>query len=218
MARFDLCVITAHAERPRRGHVDVARAALEGGATMIQLREKDLSTRALLELAEQIGALTREHSAAFVVNDRVDVALAAEADGVHLGMEDMPIATARRLLGAERLIGASVDDPADARRAEAAGADYLGVGPVFATGSKADAGDPIGLGPIGEIKRAVSIPVLAIGGLTCDNVENVIRAGADGIAVISAVTEAADMVAATRALRDCVQKTRRNSGEQERYE
>ncbi len=185
---------------------------------MIQLREKGLPTRALLELAEQVRALTREHSAAFVVNDRVDVALAAEADGVHLGMEDMPLAAARRLLGAERLIGASVGDPAEAGQAEAAGASYLGVGPVFATGSKADAGDPIGLGAVSEIKRAVSIPVLAIGGLTCDNVEKVIEAGADGIAVISAVAGAADMVAAARALRERVQKTRRDLEEQERYQ
>jgi thiamine-phosphate pyrophosphorylase len=163
MVCFDLCVITAQAERPRRGHVDVARAALEGGATIIQLREKELPGRAMLELAEQIRALTREHGAAFVVNDRVDIVLAAEADGAHLGVDDMPIAAARRLLGAERLIGASVDNPSDAAEAQAAGASYLGVGPVFPTGSKADAGDAIGLGPIGAIKRTVSIPVLAIG-------------------------------------------------------
>jgi thiamine-phosphate pyrophosphorylase len=208
MVCFDLCVITAQAERPRRGHVDVARAALEGGATIIQLREKELPGRAMLELAEQIRALTREHGAAFVVNDRVDIVLAAEADGAHLGVDDMPIAAARRLLGAERLIGASVDNPSDAAEAQAAGASYLGVGPVFPTGSKADAGDAIGLGPIGAIKRTVSIPVLAIGGLTCDNVEGVIRAGADGIAVISAVAGAADMAAAARALRECVSSAR----------
>ncbi len=204
MVSFDLCVITARVQRPRRGHVEVARAALEGGATMIQLREKDLPTRPLLGLATEICSLCREHGAAFVVNDRVDIALVVEADGVHVGMDDMPIAAARRLLGKDALIGASVDNPTDAAEAQAAGASYLGVGPIFPTGSKADAGRAIGMEPLAQIKRAVAIPVLAIGGLTCDNVGSVIRAGADGIAVISAVAGAEDMAAAARALRECL--------------
>ncbi len=215
MVSFDLCVITSQVEHLQRGHVGVARAALEGGATIIQLREKNLPTRALLGLAAEISDLCRDRGAAFVVNDRVDIALAAEADGVHLGMDDMPIAVARRLLGAGRLIGASVDDPADAAEAQAAGASYLGVGPIFPTGSKADAGRAIGTQPLAEIKRAVAIPVLAIGGLTCDNVDSVIRAGADGIAVISAVAGADDMAAAARALRERVSRARRGSDEQE---
>jgi thiamine-phosphate pyrophosphorylase len=208
MISFDLCVITTRVEQLRRGHVDVARAALDGGATIIQLREKDFPTRAMLEMAEEVRRMCRERGGAFIVNDRVDIALAAEADGVHLGPDDMPIAAARRLLGGDALVGASVDNAADARQAEADGASYLGVGPIFPTGSKDDAGEAIGTQPIAEIRSAVAIPVLAIGGLTCDNVHGVIRAGADGIAVISAVAGADDMAAAARALRACVSSAR----------
>jgi len=215
MVNFDLCVITREVQNLQRGHLEVARAALQGGATIIQLRDKRLSGRALLELAEALRELTRAHGATFIVNDRVDIALASASDGVHLGDEDIPIAVARRLLGPEAVIGASVDNPRQARAAEAAGASYLGVGPVFATGSKPDAGAAIGLVPIGEITRAVTIPVLAIGGLTCDNVRRVVEAGADGIAVISAVAEADDMEAAARLLHDCVRAVRRRPGKRE---
>jgi thiamine-phosphate pyrophosphorylase len=208
MTNFDLCVITREVEELHRGHVEVARAALQGGATMIQLREKSLPTSALLALAQEIRRLTLRHHAAFIVNDRGDIALASEADGVHLGREDLPIEIARRLLGPDAVIGASVDHPEAARKAEAAGASYLGVGPIFATGSKPDAGEAIGADWMARIKRAVSIPVLAIGGLTCDNVRGVIAAGADGAAVISAVADAPDMVAATAALLKCIREAR----------
>lgn len=208
MVSYDLCIITRDVENLQRGHLAVARAALLGGATMVQLREKDLSGRALLALAEALRELTHEHGATFIVNDRVDIALASGADGVHVGQEDMPVSVARRILGPEAIIGASVAEAGGAREAEEAGASYLGAGPVFATGSKADAGAPIGLASIEEIAAAVSIPVLAIGGLTCDNVGSVIEAGADGIAVISAIAEADDMEDAARLLLDCVRAAR----------
>jgi thiamine-phosphate pyrophosphorylase len=211
----DLCVITQQVDHLGRGHLEVARAALAGGATMIQLRDKALVTRALLELAKQIRSLTRLQGAAFIVNDRVDIARASEADGVHLGAEDLPIAAARQLLGAGAQIGASVDTPEGARRAEKAGATYLGVGPIYATGSKPDAGEAIGLGRLSRLRRAVSIPLLAIGGLTCDNVEGIIRAGADGIAVISAVSQAPDMVAATAQLLQRIRAARQGCGDPE---
>jgi thiamine-phosphate pyrophosphorylase len=203
--KYDLCAITQEVDRLDRGHVDVARAALAGGATMIQLRDKELSSRDLFEVARQIRALTQQHGAAFIVNDRADIALAVEADGVHLGERDLPIASARRLLGPGAEIGASVDTPEAARIAAASGATYLGVGPIYATGSKPDAGHAIGLDPIGRLKTTVDIPLLAIGGLTCDNVEGTIRAGADGIAVISAVSQAPDMVGATAQLLQRIQ-------------
>ena len=215
MVNFDLCVVTREVQNLQRGHLEVARAALQGGATIIQLRDKRLLGRALLELAEALRELTRAHGATFIVNDRVDIALASASDGVHLGDEDIPIAVARRLLGADAVIGASVDTPQEARAAEAAGASYLGVGPVFPTGSKPDAGAAIGLIPIGEIARAVRIPVLAIGGLPWDNVPSVIEAGADGIAVISAVAEADDMEAAARLLLDCVRAARQRAEKRE---
>ncbi len=208
MAEFDLCVITARCDRLQRGHLEVARAALEGGARLIQLRDKALGGLALWELGQELRHLTRQYQATFVVNDRLDLALAVGADGVHLGEEDLPVAAARRLLGPQAIIGASAATAARARQAQAEGASYLGVGPIYSTPSKADAGEAIGLAGIAEIRRTVSLPVLAIGGITRDNVGAVIRAGADGVAVISAVSEAESMTEATAALLRAVREAR----------
>jgi thiamine-phosphate pyrophosphorylase len=197
---YSLCVITTTVPSRGRGHAAVARAALEGGCRFLQLRDKELSTRRLVEVAQEIRELTHAYGATFVVNDRVDVALAAEADGVHLGEEDMPLTVARRLLGPRAIIGASAATVPAARAAKAEGADYLGVGPVFTTGSKADAGEAVGFAPVTLLKAAVGIPVLGIGGITAANVTGVIHAGADGVAVISTIAAAEDMVEATRAL------------------
>ncbi len=210
-----LCVITHRVDRLRRGHLEVARAALEGGASMIQLREKNVTDRELWALAREMRRMARKHGAGFVVNDRVDIALAAEADGVHLGADDLPVAAARRMLGPGAVIGASVANAEEAKAAEEAGATYVSVGSVFETSSKSDAGEAIGIGPIGDIRRATALPVLAIGGINRDNVEAVIRAGAHGVAVISAVAEAGDMVEATANLRRLIRKARSCSAEQE---
>jgi len=209
MPTYDLCVITRNVAHLSRTHLDVARAALEGGATIIQFRDKELDSRALLDLSLRLRQLARAHGATFIVNDRVDIALAAEADGVHLGQADLPVAVARRLMGEQAIIGCSASTAQEASEAEAAGASYLGVGPVYPTGSKSDAGEAIGIPAIAQIRRAVHIPLLAIGGITCQNVAEVIAAGADGIAVIAAVAEAPDMVAAAADLRRCVQAARR---------
>jgi len=208
MPSYDLCVITRNVERLGRTHLDVARAALEGGATIIQLREKELDSRSLLDIAVQLRHLTRARGAAFIVNDRLDIALAADADGVHFGQTDLPVAIARRLMGPGAVIGASAGAVSEAEEAQAAGASYLGVGPVFATPSKPDAGDAIGVSLLAQIRRAVRLPLLAIGGITCQNVAEVIAAGADGIAVIAAVAEAPDMGEAAAGLRACVQQAR----------
>lgn len=200
MTELQLCVITARVPSLGRDHIDVACAALEGGARMIQLRDKEASTAELLRLAEAIAPHCRQRGAVFIVNDRVEVALAVNADGVHLGPEDLPVAVARRLLGPAATVGASVANVEEAREAEAAGASYVSVGAVYATSSKPDAGAPVGPDAVTEVRRAVRVPVLAIGGITCDNVEAVIEAGADGVAVISAVAHAPDMVEATRCL------------------
>ncbi len=210
-----LCVITHRVERLRRGHLEVARAALEGGASMIQLREKNVTDRELWALAREMQRMARKRGAGFVVNDRVDIALAAEADGVHLGADDLPVAAARRILGTGAVVGASVANAEEAKAAEAAGATYVSVGSIFPTPSKEDAGKAIGIGPIGDIGRATALPVLAIGGINSDNVDAVIRAGAHGVAVISAVAEAGDMVEATSNLRRLIRKARSCSAEQE---
>jgi thiamine-phosphate pyrophosphorylase len=208
MVGFDLHVITRRDRRRGRDHLAVARAALEGGARLVQLRDKKMGARALWEVGRSMRELTRSRGAAFVVNDRVDIALGVEADGVHLGPEDMPIEVARHVLGRQAIIGASVASPVEAQAAEAAGASYVSVGSIFATASKSDAGAPIGTQAIADIKRAVSVPVLAIGGISCENVKAVIDAGADGVAVISAVAEAEDMVAATAALLRAIREAR----------
>jgi thiamine-phosphate diphosphorylase len=215
MLDFNLCVITQRVEHLNRGHLDVARAALRGGVRMIQLRDKSLPDRELCEVAREMKRLARESGAVLIVNDRSDIALATGADGVHLGQGDIPIEAARRILGGEAVIGASVADPSEAGEAEEQGASYVSVGSVFATTSKADAGGPIGIAPIVEIKRATRLPVIAIGGISLDNVVSVIRGGADGVAVISAVAEAEDMVVAASELRRLVAEARRWAGGQE---
>ncbi|MBN1929643.1 MAG: thiamine phosphate synthase [Chlorobiaceae bacterium] len=191
-----LCVITDQQSNP----VELARMALEGGAGMIQLRRKSATGRELFEWALRIQALCREHQALFIVNDRVDIALAAHADGVHLGQQDMPASSARSLLGPEKLISVSVSSVEEAMQAAEAGADYLGVGHIFPTGSKEKPMPPIGTGAIRPISAASGLPVIAIGGIGPHNAAEVIKAGASGVAVISAVSGSADPVAATREL------------------
>ncbi len=185
------------------GHLDMARAALQGGADAVQLRDKEAGGRELLCRAEEISRLLSrsEGECLFLVNDRVDVALASGAHGVHLGQDDLPAGAARRLLGAQRILGVSASTVEEALAACGEGADYLGVGPVFATPTKPDAGMPIGLEGLRMIREAVDIPIVAIGGIDAANAAQVLEAGADGIAVISAVSAAPDMLEAVRRLR-----------------
>jgi thiamine-phosphate pyrophosphorylase len=175
-----------------RDLVALAEAAVRGGATVVQLRGKALSYREFLDLGLRAAGRLAGTGVPLIVNDRVDVALACGADGVHLGQEDMPLAAARRVMGPDRIIGISVNTAGEAAAAEAGGADYVGAGPAFATSTK-DTGLPL-LGPEGvrAIKRAVGIPVVAIGGISASNAAEIGRAGADGIAVISAILGAPD--------------------------
>jgi thiamine-phosphate pyrophosphorylase len=186
-----------------RDTLTVASAALDGGATVIQLRDKKATTRALVEEGLALCALTRKRGALLIVNDRIDVALAIEADGAHVGQDDdMPVALARKLLGPDRILGVSAGNLQEAQIAVDSGADYLGVGPIYATHTKADAGEPIGLSLLTELASRYSTPLIAIGSIKADNAANVLRAGAQGIAVIRAVVGAEDIIAATRALRE----------------
>lgn len=200
IGRLRLIVVTDPDCGAGREVVDVVRAALRGGAPAVQLRMKDAPAREMAALARTLLAETRAADALLFVNDRVDVALAAGADGAHVGQDDLPAAAARRIVPPGFLLGVSAETVELARAAEADGADYVGVGPVYATGSKADAGDAIGLGRITEVASAVRIPVVGIGGITARNAAAVVRAGAAGVAVISAVVRADDPEAAVRAL------------------
>ncbi len=151
----------------RRGNMSDVKDALAAGVKIVQYRAKEVGTREMLAEAQELKNLCR--GAIFLVNDRVDVALAVDADGVHLGQEDMPYETARRLLGAGKIIGITVSNLEEARAAARQGADYLGVSPIFFTRTKADAGAPTGLALIKEIRNAVSLPLVAIGGITLAN-------------------------------------------------
>jgi thiamine-phosphate pyrophosphorylase len=210
--RFDLFVITDPDSARGRSHLEIARAALEGGADAVQLRDKSAPALNLCRWAMEIQPLARKFGALFVVNDRVDVALVAGADGAHVGPADLPVREARRLLPRPSILGASAGDPALARRAEKAGADYLGAGPVFPTRTKPDGRPALGIEGLAAIVRAVSIPVVGIGGIDHDNVSGVIAAGAAGAAVISAVAAAEDMAAAARALKRRIVEARRGAG------
>ena len=159
---LEVYLVTDRRLAGERDEAEIVLSALRGGVRLVQYREKELSTCQQVEQARRLLCLTRQHGAFFLVNDRVDVALAVGADGVHLGQEDLPLPIARRLLGRGKIIGVSVQSPEEARRAEAAGADYLGVGAIFSTSTKPDAG-AIGLVGIRAIRSAVRLPLVAIG-------------------------------------------------------
>ncbi|HEY0019235.1 MAG TPA: thiamine phosphate synthase [Longimicrobium sp.] len=198
--RLRLIVVTDPDCGAGRDVAGVVRAALRGGAPAIQLRMKDASAREMAEMARALLVHTGAAGALLFINDRVDVALAVEADGAHVGQDDLPVAAARRIVPPGFLLGVSAETAELALAAQADGADYVGAGPVYATGSKADAGDAVGVGRIAEVAAAVRIPVVGIGGITIANAPPVIAAGAAGIAVISAVMRAEDPEAAVRAL------------------
>ncbi len=183
-----LCCITADTSCP----ATQAEKALKGGATMIQLRQKTASGSALCSWSLRIHELCRAFNALFIINDRIDIALAAGADGVHLGQQDLPADAARKLLGDNKVIGVSVSSAEEAEKAEKDGCDYVGLGHIFPTSSKKKTGEPLGPSRITEIFQRISLPIIAIGGLTAGNASGVIEAGASGIAVISAVADAPD--------------------------
>jgi thiamine-phosphate pyrophosphorylase len=195
-----LIIITDRDLAAPRDLTDVVRASLEAGAPAIQLRDKMATSRALFEQAVRLKRLTAEYGALLFVNDRLDVALAAGADGVHLGPDDIPLAAARRAVPRPFLIGISTDDPATAARAAAEGADYIGCGAVFGTRSKDVGDEQIGPEGVAAIAAAVDIPVIAIGGITPDNATELRDTGIAGLAVIGAVMAAADPGAAVRRL------------------
>jgi thiamine-phosphate pyrophosphorylase len=211
MVDWDVYLVTQASLSAGRSTPEIVEAAIEGGVGVVQLREKDRSARERYEIGREVRELTREAGVTFVVNDRVDLAQALDADGVHLGDDDLPVQVARDLLGSEAIIGRSVATVGEATAAEAAGADYLGVGVVYRTESKDDVPEANhGIGPerVAEIAAAVDVPMVGIGGITVENADEVIAAGADGVAVISAITAAEDPTAATEALGEAVRRGR----------
>lgn len=181
-----------------RALVDIVAAAARGGATMVQLREKQATTRAFLEEARALKAMLAPVGVRLVVNDRLDIALAIDADGLHVGQSDLPVGEARRLLGPDKIVGLSITEAGQTLRADAAEADYLGVGPVYVQQTKGDASAPLGLDGVSHIRRLTQKPIVAIGGLTPNNGAAVLTAGADGFAVISAIVAADDPEAEAR--------------------
>ncbi len=197
---FRVYLITDRTQAPRGDILAAVAAALDGGVRAVQLREKDLGGRELFRLAEAMRRLTARYGARLFVNDRVDVAYAAGADGVHLGGGSIPAADARKLLGARVLIGRSTHSAAELAAAEAEGADFATFGPVFATPSKARYGPPVGVAALAAACAAAKIPVFALGGVGPATMQETLKAGAFGIALISAVVAAADPRAAAREL------------------
>ena len=211
MIDWDVYLVTQASLSAGRTTDDIVADAIDGGVGVVQLREKDRTARERYELGRELRELTREAGVTFVVNDRVDIAQALDADGVHLGDDDLPVSVARDLLGDDALIGRSVSTVEDAEAAAAAGADYLGVGAVFPTGSKDDIDDDeyaVGTDRVAAIAEAVDIPSVGIGGVTAENATEVVEAGADGVAVITAITKADDPAAATEALQHAAERDR----------
>jgi len=195
---FELYLVTDRAQAGERGLLWVLESALEGGVRAVQLREKDLGGRDLFLLAERVKSLCSRYRAALLINDRVDVALGVDADGVHLGQASLPVSAARGLLGDGKLIGVSTHSLEEARAAERAGANFILFGPVYFTPSKAAYGAPQGLSPLKKVVEKLSLPVYAIGGVKKDNLDAIQAAGARGIAVISAIMAAGDPGGAAR--------------------
>ena len=205
---YSLYLVTDRSLARGRSTLEIVRAAVDGGATMVQLREKDCSTREFIEQALAIKDFLKDRVVPLIINDRVDVAQAVEADGVHLGQTDMPLGTAKKILGDTMIIGISAESLQDAVEAEKGGADYLGVSPIYATPTKTDTAPPLGLAGLRKIRRAVGVPLVGIGGLNRDNAGEVINNGADGVAVVSAIVSADDPQTAAEELKQIILKAR----------
>ncbi len=193
-------VITANVPQLGRTHLDVTAAALAGGVRIIQFRDKEMSNEEFTALALRIQQLTSKHNALLIINDRVEIALAIGADGVHVGQHDLAFAEVKRMASPGMILGVSATNYDEAAALAHSGADYLGVGPIFPTPSKADATPPIGLDELARICRDVHVPIVPIGGITESNLPAIITTGAAGAAVISAISSAPEMTAATKSL------------------
>ncbi len=200
LKKLDLYVITDE-EISKKRHEEVAKEAIEGGARFIQLRDKKSSTRRILEAGWRIREITRQAGAVLIINDRVDIALALDAEGVHLGEEDLPVQEARKIMGIGKIIGASSHSIEEALKKQEEGADYVSLGPIFSTSTKKNLPPPLGVEIIREAKKKLRIPLVAIGGIREENIEEILEAGSDGVAMISELLKG-------ESIRDKVKKLR----------
>lgn len=185
--QLSVYLVTDRALAGDRNIEDIVREAVEGGVTMVQLREKNIDTRTFIDLALRLKQVLAPYGVPLIINDRVDVALASGADGVHIGQSDMPFTMARQLLGPDRIIGLSVENFAQIAEANALDVDYIGVSPVFATPTKTDTAEPFGIDGLSKAVAMSTHPAVGIGGMNASTAAGVIAAGADGIAVVSAI-------------------------------
>jgi thiamine-phosphate pyrophosphorylase len=198
---YSLYLVTDRKLSLGRSNLDVIKAAVDGGVTIVQLREKELGTRDFYQEAIKIKLFLEMRHIPLIINDRIDIALAVDADGVHIGQNDMPLSVARNILGPDKIIGVSVFTAEEARQAESDGAEYLGLSPIFVTATKPELNRQIGIEGIGPIRQAVNIPLVGIGSMNASNAYNAIIAGLDGIAVVTGICSQDNIADAARGIK-----------------
>ncbi|MCT8976691.1 thiamine phosphate synthase [Clostridium sp. CX1] len=198
---YSLYLITDRSFLKGRSLKTVVEDSILGGATMVQVREKNISTREFFKVALEVKEVTDHYKIPFIINDRIDIAQAINADGVHLGQDDMPLKIARKILGKNKIIGISAGTLEEALEAERDGADYLGIGAIFYTGTKKDIDVPLGIETLKDIYQNINIPAVAIGGINENNFREVLATGVNGISIISAILGKEDIKAAARSLK-----------------
>lgn len=196
---YQLYLVSDQKVLKNRDFIKSLEQAILGGVTMLQLRDKDASSKAFYTLAVEVKKLTEKYKIPLIINDRIDIALAVDAEGVHVGQQDIPIAVARRLIGPGKILGASTSTLEEAKKAEAEGADYIGVGALFPTATKSNTRS-VSLELLTAIKKSVSIPVVGIGGVSKNNIKSIITTGVDGVAVVSAILGKEDIREAAKEL------------------
>ncbi|WP_188648692.1 thiamine phosphate synthase [Marinithermofilum abyssi] len=211
MVDFRLYGITGERFHPGRDLVEVMEEAIQGGVDILQLRDKTGSKRKVLEKARRLRELTRRYGIPFIVNDHLDIALVVDADGVHLGQDDLPLPEARKILGPDKIIGISTHTIQEARQAEQEGADYIGVGPVFPTDTKSDVVDPVTTAYVRAVAEEIRIPFVAIGGIKLHNVDEVLRAGATRICAVSEIVGSSDVKGTCRQFLQKIEQARETS-------
>lgn len=203
---YSLYLITDRRFLKNKTICDAVEEAIKGGVTLVQVREKEASTREFYNVAVKVKEVTDKYNIPLLIDDRIDIALASNCSGVHLGQSDMPICEARKILGNEKLIGISAGNIDEAIEAQNEGADYIGVGTIFYTGTKKDIKKPIGIRGLENIVESINIPSVAIGGINLENAEYVMKTGTNGLAVISAIMAESDIRSAAEKLKNVTNK------------